>query len=196
MAEDPLDAVRVYDEASEPASTSDRVCPVHNLVLEERGKHLVCPGPRRHRCDEGRWRVVVRRTGRALYEADKEGTKQVMNEKATVADTPHPKSQTLERAKFVDGTNLVLFIRLTKEPKRWGGDPFRLRWQEGPGSGKKGTVGGVAKTCAEEAAARDAFKVAVRTALSQGWKSVPIGQGGACRKLELKPIPAPKKRAA
>lgn len=172
-----------------------RVCRRHNLILEERGPHLICPGPRRHRASS--WRVVNRARHRALYEADKQGVTRVMNDQTTIADKPEPKMLTLERAKFEDGTKLVLFIRLTKEPKRWGGDPFRIRWLQGPvgGVGKKGSLGGIAKTCPDEASARDAYKAAVRSALSQGWKSVPIGQGGL-RKLQLKPIPAPKKRAA
>jgi hypothetical protein len=176
-------------------SAAVRVCPQHNLVLEERGELLICPAPRRHRAI--RWTVVDRRKGRALYEADKEGTRRIMNEKAAVGEPAQPKSQTLERAKFEDGTRLVLFIRLTKEPKRWGGDPFRIRWMQGQsqGLGKKGTLAGVAKTCADEASAREAFKAAVRSAIGQGWKPIPIGMGGP-RSCALKPIPAPRKRAA
>jgi len=117
----------------------------------------------------------------------------VTNEKVAVAGTPEKKSATLERAKFEDGTHLVLFIRITREPKRWGGDPFRLRWSQGPGSGKKGTTQGVAKTCPDESSAREAFKAAVRSAITQGWKQVPIGAGHA---FELRPSPAPKKRVA
>ncbi len=180
---------------SSPRTTEDavRVCAVHNLALEECGDHLVCPARRRHRVT--RWRVVSRRLGRSLYEADKEGAKAV-DEKTTVAQSPEPKSETLERAKFEDGAKQVLFVRLTKEPKRWGGDPFRIRWQQGPaGTLGKGTTQGVAKTCPDEPAARAAYKAAVRSVIADGWKQVPIGLGG-CRKLELKPIPAPKKRAA
>jgi len=174
--------------------THVRVCRVHRQVLEERGLQLVCPGPPKHRVTS--WRVVDRVKGRAVYEATEErGATEMTNEKTTVAEAPVAKSQTLERAKFEDGAKLVLFIRATKEPKRWGGDPFRVRWQQGPGSGKKGTVAGVAKTCPDEASAREAFKAAVRSAISQGWKQVPIGVGGR-RTLEIKPIPAPKKRAS
>lgn len=174
-----------------------RVCTRHDLVLEERGLSLVCPGPPRHRVKS--WKVIDPKKGRAIYEASEDamGAKE-MNEKAAVAEKPEPKSQTLERAKFEDGAKQVLFVRITKEPKRWGGDPFRIRWQQIPAGGvvgKKGQVGGVAKTCADEASAREAFKVAVRSAIAQGWKQVPIGAGGH-RKLDIKPIPAPKRRAA
>ncbi len=174
-----------------------RVCRRHNLVLEERGRqvdpHLVCPGPPRHRVRS--WRVVDRRKCLALYEATEDrGATKVMDEETTVRKKPQAKSQTIERAKFQDGAKVALFIRLTKEPKRWGGDPFRIRWQQGPSAGKKGTIGGVTKTCPDEISAREAWKAAVRSAISQGWKQVPIGQG--TRQLELKPIPAPKKRAA
>ena len=175
------------------ADEAVRVCPTHNLVLEERrGDELVCPGPRRHRVT--RWNVVTPRTGRSIYEADKEGTRRIMNEKATVAETPEKKSLTLEHAKFIEGTGLVLFIHLRKKRLVQGGDPFRICWQQGPGGGKKGTVGGVAKTCPDEASARAAFKAHVRDAIEEGWSPVPIGR--SARKLEMKPVPAPKKRAA
>lgn len=115
-----------------------------------------------------------------------------MNEKTTVEEAPEKKSEMLESAKFEDGTGFVLFVRLTKKRRVLGGDPFRIRWQQG--QGKKGTVGGVAKTCPDEASAREAYKIHVRNAIKDGWKQVPIGLGR--RSLQLKPIPAPKRRGA
>lgn len=172
-----------------------RVCPSHRVVLEERrGDVLFCRAGR-HRVK--RWLVVARRNSRALYEVSAEQGATRMadaDEKVQIKDH-EPKSQTLDRAKFEDGSKAVLFIRLTREPKRYGGDPFRIRWQQRTAQGvKKGVVGGVAKTCPDESSARDAFKAAVRSATSQGWGQVPVGQGGP-RTLVLKPIPAPKKPA-
>jgi len=168
-----------------------RVCHRHNQVLGERGLRLVCPGPPLHRVTS--WRVVNRAKGRTLYEATEEkGATKVTNEKTTVAKAPEPKSETLERAKLKDGTGLTLWLRVAREPKRYGGDPFRIKWAQLDG---KKSVGGVAKTCAEEPAARAAFKAALKTAIDQGWKQVEIGTGGP-RRLELRPIPAPKKRAS
>ena len=169
-----------------------RVCRQHNQALEERGLHLVCLGPPLHRVTS--WGVVDRAKGRTLYEADEEkGATKVMNEKTTVAMAPKPKSETLERAKLRDGTGLTLWLRVAREPKAYGGDPFRIKWAQLSADGKKST-GGVVKTCADEPAGRAAFKATLKAAIDQGWKQVTINAGP--RRLEFKPVPAPKKRAS
>lgn len=177
------------------AEGSARVCPTHKVVLEERpGDVLYCQAGR-HKVK--RWLVVNRRNSRAEYEATAEKGATCMPDTETVQVAKHePKNQTLDRAKFEDLSKAFLFIRITKELKRRGGDPFRIRWKQGPkgGLGKKGTVGGVTKTCPDESSARRAFKAAIASAVDQGWKQVPIGQGGP-RVLVLRPIPAPKKRS-
>lgn len=168
-----------------------RVCCRHNQVLVEAGLQLVCPGPPRHVVTS--WRVVDRVKGRTLYEATEEkGATVVTNEKTTVAEAAKPKSQTLERAKLQDGTGLTLFLRVSREPKRFGGDPYRIRWMQLDG---KKSVAGVAKTCADEPSARAAFAAALKKAIADGWKQVAIGMGGL-RRPELRPVPAPKKRLA
>lgn len=175
------------------AETHVRVCRVHRQVLEERGLQLVCPGPPKHKATS--WRVVDRVKGRAVYEATEErGATEMTNEKTTVAEAPAPKSQTLERAKLKDGSGLTLWLRVAREPKRYGGDPFRVKWAQLSADGKK-SIGGVARTCTDEPTARAAFKAALKSAIDQGWKQVEMGVGGL-RRLELRPIPAPKKRAS
>lgn len=174
-----------------------RVCNQHDLVLEENASGgLVCPGPRRHAVQ--RWKVVNTRTARAVYGANLEGTERVMNDKTQLkakADRGS-KSQTVERAKFEDAAGQVLWLRMVKEPKVWGGYPYRIRWAISPtAAGKKGTTQGVSKTAPDEASAKHAFKAAVKDAVGQGWKPMPMGHRGS-RTLELRPIPAPKRRAA
>lgn len=167
-----------------------RICPRHNLVLEETQKgELVCPGPRRHVVH--RWKVVNRRTSRAVYQANHEGTEEIMNDKTEISDKPKSKSKTIDRKKFEDASGLVLFLRIVSEPKRYGGDPFRIRWQQGK-KGEKGAVAGVSKTAPDEATARRDFAAAVRHTVAQGWKEVAM----TFRTLTLKPIPAPRKRAS
>jgi hypothetical protein len=171
-----------------------RVCTTHDLVLEENAAGgLVCPGPRRHVVK--RWKVVNTRTARAVYQATPEGTEGILNEKTNVKTKAQQKSKTVERAKFQDAAGQFLWLRLVEEPKRYGGDPYRIRWQLMPdAAAKKGVTAGVSKTMPDEASARSAFKAALKNAGEQGWKLAQMGMG--VRKLELKPIPAPKRRAA
>ena len=172
------------------ADLAVRVCPRHNQVLEEgKGDVLVCPGPQRHRVV--RWKVVNTRTERAVYQATHEGTEAMLNDTTKVGEKPQAKSKTIDRAKFQDGGGQTLWIRATHEPKRFGGDPYRVRWSQG--DGKKGSAAGVAKTCPDEVAVRRAFSAALTEATRDGWKQVPAGMG--FRTLTLKPIPKPKKPA-
>ena len=169
-----------------------RVCPRHNQVLEEgKGGHLICPGPQRHRVQ--RWNVVNTRTERALYQASMDkGTEALLNDTTKVGEKPQAKSKTIEREKFQDGVGQTLWLRITLEPKKYGGDPYRLRWAQHDG---KKTTQGVAKTCPDAASGKRAFAAAVAEATRDGWKQVPSGTWGGARTLTLKPIPKPKKRA-
>ncbi len=179
------------------ADGSARVCPTHKVELEERpGDTLYCPAGRH---EAKRWLVINRRNSRAEYEATTEKGATLMPDTETVQVTKHePKCQTLDRAKFEDDSKAMgLFVRLTKEPKRLGGDPFYIRWQQwlkSAGQGKKGTLQGVVKTCPDEASGRRAFKVAVSNAIEQGWSRVQRIQSGGGRCIVLKPIPAPTRR--
>jgi hypothetical protein len=167
-----------------------RVCPRHNQVLEEKGDNLICPGPQRHRVQ--RWKVVNTRTERALYQASHEGTEAVLNDTTKLGEKPQAKSKTIERAKLQDGGGQTLWLRVTHEPKKYGGEPYRVRWSQDDG---KKVTGGVAKTCPDEASGKRAFAAAVAEAIRDGWKQIPVTSWGGARKLTLKPIPKPKKRA-
>lgn len=118
-----------------------------------------------------------------------------MNEQAP---TPQPQANvTLDRKRFVDGSGLVLFLSLRKEPKKFGGDPFRIRWRledAKSGKGKKGAQQGVSVTAPNELEARNRFKATVAGAAKDGWKEEASVFGR--RSLVLKAIPAPRKKAS
>jgi hypothetical protein len=169
-----------------------RVCPQHRLELKPstNGAALLCP--KRHQVTD--WEVVDRQKGRAVSAAgqEKAGIRD-MDEKAEVKA---PTNRTLERKKFIDGSGLALLVALRHEQKRLGGDPFRVFWRiYTPGTGSnKGGQSGVSTTASTEVDARNKFRQAWMAAIKDGWKEVPLVSG--TRKLVLKAIPAPRKKAS
>jgi hypothetical protein len=161
-----------------------RVCPTHELPLDG----LSCP--RRHHVTN--WKVVDRRKGIAVSAADLEkGETAMLREELMVQKDEGPKTKVLDRARFVDGTGLVLWLHLTTNKLKIGGDPFRIRWRTESADARRKTEQGYVATAPAEPEARKRFTAAVEEAKRSGWSSQDNLRGG--RGISIKPIPKPVK---
>ena len=195
-----------------------RLCPTHGVEVAEQGTALICPKGG-HAVSHFRVLDRLKRTFQDVPvdgDSNRGGITEVGKMRTGIDDGPRlprtavtnpgpaagaspatdngPKTETLNRAKFVDPAGAQLWIYLVRKRSVRAGVAYLVRWARcEPGKKNKAQS---APLCAEafQEKARDAFDKARAQAKADGWSEAAI----TVRELKFlplpKPAPAPKGR--
>lgn len=187
--------------STQPVERHVRICPTHNVEVEEHGTSLLCP---KGWHAVSHFKVLDRLKRRVIGDVPVDGDEKrggiTVEEKPKVSSvrepkapgmgvfagsTKEPKLKVLAKAKFEDDAGATLWIRLVRQRTARNGEVFVVRWARHE-SGKKipaKTASLAAETYQEKA--REAFAAAVADARKSGWQDRAVLH----RELVFQPLP-------
>lgn len=174
--------------STQPVERHVRICPTHNVEVEEHGSSLLCP---KGWHAVSHFKVLDRLKGRVIGDVPVDGDEKrggiSVEEKARpsvlsvrepkapgmgvfAGSAKEPKLKVLAKAKFEDDAGGTLWIRLVRQRTARNGEVFVVRWARHE-AGKK-TAAKTAPIAAEtyQEKAREAFAAAVADARKSGWQ--------------------------
>lgn len=183
--------------STQPQERYWRVCPTHNVEVEDHGSSLICP---RGQHVVTHFRVLDRLKRTSVEVAvDGDDMRGGLVEEGTKLTRPRPApaggrglhgdkpKEVLAKAKFGDAAGGVLWIRLLRLVTKTKGPVFVVRWaRHDHGQKVPAETAPLAIETSTETG-RAVYAAAVAQALRDGWREVPMLR----REINIRPLPKP-----